>query len=313
MKFDEYPSVGLFYDSLSLQFPYFAGVMQNQIDSFGDHWLKIFENELEVFFLKDKKRIDQAVRGYGKFALDSMKLQVKFQKTKEYENKTYEEAASEVYQNREYMFGLYLPGILLSHYLWRHHFLQHRFFLGKFLPLLGSGDGKVFYDVGVGTGFYSKEMLARTKLKGRGFDLSPYSLEHTLMLLGAHNVANRYEAKLQDIIKEPVTPAADYLINIEVLEHLEEPQMFLTFLAKMLKTGGYGLISAAINAPNADHIYLYRNSDEVASHLVRAGFKIVDSTVDAAYAPRTEGAIVPVNATFIVTKRREDNEPKNHR
>ena len=232
-----------------------------------------------------------------------MKLQVKFQKAKEYENKTYEEAASEVYQNKEYMFGLYLPGILLSHYLWRHHFLQHIFFLEKFLPLVGSGDGKVFYDIGVGTGFYSKEMLTRTKLKGRGFDLSPHSLEHTLMLLGAHNVANRYEANLRDIIKEPVTPAADYLVNIEVLEHLEDPQMFLNFLTKMLKSGGYGLISAAINAPNADHIYLYRNSDEVASHLVRAGFEIVDSTVDAAYTPRTEGDIVPVNAAFIVTKK----------
>jgi 2-polyprenyl-3-methyl-5-hydroxy-6-metoxy-1,4-benzoquinol methylase len=304
MKLDKYPSIGLFYDSLSLQFPYFAAVIQKQFDSFGDYWLKLFENELKVFFSKDRKRIDQAVRGYGKFSLDSMKLQVKFQKTKEYENKTYEEAASEVYQNREYMFGLYLPGILLSHYLWRHHFLQHIFFLEKFLPLVGSGDGKVFYDIGVGTGFYSKEILTRTKMMGHGFDLSPHSLEHTSMLLGAHNVANRYEAKLQDIIKKPVTPAADYLINIEVLEHLEEPQMFLTFLRQMLKNGGYGLISAAINAPNADHIYLYRNSDEVASQLVRAGFEIVDATVDPAYTPRTEGAIVPVNAAFIVTKRK---------
>lgn len=303
MKFYDYPNVDVFCDSLRRQFPYFAGVIQKQIDSFGDHWLKLFEEELKLFFLQDKERIDQAVRGYGKFSLDSMKLQVKFQKTKEYDNKTYEEAASEVYQNKEYMFGLYLPGILLSHYLWRHHFLQHVFFLEKFLPLVGEGDGKVFYDIGVGTGFYSKEMLTRTKLKGKGFDLSPHSLAHTLMLLGAHNVAERYEANLRDIIKEPVTPAADYLVNIEVLEHLEDPQLFLNSLAKMLKPGGYGLISAAINAPNADHIYLYRNSDEVASQLVKAGFEIVDSTVDEAYAPRSEGELVPVNVAFIVTRK----------
>jgi len=73
----------------------------------------------------------------------------------------------------------------------------------------------------------------------------------------------------------------------------------------MLKCGGYGLISAAINAPNADHIYLYRNSNEVASQLAEAGFEIVGSTVDAAYSPRTEGDIVPVNAAFIVTKKEE--------
>lgn len=302
MKIDKYSSVSFFYDSLSLQFPYFAGVIQKQIDSFGDHWLQLFENELMTFFSNDRKRIDQAVKGYGKFALDSMKLQVKFQNTKEYENKTYEEAASEVYQNKEYMFGLYLPGILLSHYLWRHHFLQHVFFQEKFLRLVGGGDGKVFYDIGPGTGFYSKEMLTRTNLVGKGFDLSPHSLEHTLLLLGAHNVANRYEANLRDIIKNPVTSEADYLVNIEVLEHLEDPQAFLNSLSKLLKPGGYGLISAAINAPNADHIYLYRSSGEVASQLAKAGFEIVDSTVDAAYPPRKEGDLVPVNAAFIVTK-----------
>lgn len=303
MKLYEYPNVSIFFDSLQHRFPYFSGVIQKQIDSFGDHWLSLFERELETFFAKDKERIDQAVMGYGKFALDSMKLQVRFQKTKEYDNKTYAEAASEVYQNKEYMFGLYLPGILLSHYLWRHHFLQHVFFLEKFLPLVESGNGKIFYDIGVGTGFYSKEMLTRTNMTGKGFDLSPHSLEHTLMLLGKHNVAERYEANLRDIIEKPVTPAADFLVNIEVLEHLENPQMFIDSLAGMLKPGGYGLISAAINAPNADHIYLYRNSEEVAEQLLKAGLEIVDSSVDAAYLPKKEGDLVPINVAFIVTKK----------
>ncbi len=303
MKLDKYPSVRILYDSLQQRFPYFSGVIQKQIDSFGDPWLRLFEKELETFFAKDRELIERAVIGYGKFALDSMKLQVKFQKTREYDNKTYEEAASEVYQNKEYMFGLYLPGILLSHYLWKHHFLQHVFFLEKFLPLVGSGDGKVFFDIGVGTGFYSKEMLTRSNLTGKGFDLSPHSLEHTLLLLGKHNVSKRYEANLRDIIGNPVSPAADFLINIEVLEHLENPQMFIDSLAGMLMPGGYGLISAAINAPNADHIYLYRNSEEVAEQLLKAGFEIVDSTVDAAYLPRKEGELVPVNAAFIVTRK----------
>lgn len=303
MRINEYPSICLFFDALERRFPYFSGVIQKQIDSFGDHWLRLFEKELDIFFARDEERIDQAVMGYGKFALDSMKLQVKFQKTKAYENKTYQEAASAVYQNREYMFGLYLPGILLSHYLWRHHFQQHVFFLDRFLPLVGDGEGKVFYDVGVGTGFYSKEMLTRTNLTGKGFDLSPHSLEHTLMLLDKHGVAARYEANLRDIVTNPVTPSADLLVNIEVLEHLEDPLTFMHSLAAMLKPGGYGLISAAINAPNEDHIYLYRSSDEVAEQLIGAGFEILDSTVDSAYPPRQEGDLVPVNAAFIVTRK----------
>ena len=302
MKIQDKPNLAIFHDSIQSQFPYFSGVVQRQIDEFGEHWLVLFESELSAFFAQDKKSIDKAVKGYGKFSLDSMKLQVKFQKAKEYENKTYEEAASEVYQNREYMYELYLPGILLSHYLWRHHFLQHTFFLDKFLPLIRGGEGKIFYDIGVGTGFYSKEMLLRTKLTGKGFDMSPHSLSHTEMLLDRHRILGRYETDLRDIIKKPVITTADYLINIEVLEHLEEPQLFLNALEKMLKPGGYGLISAAINAPNADHIYLYRNSCEVEHQLVNAGFEIVDSTIDAAYLPRSEDELVPMNVAFIVKK-----------
>ena len=301
MTLDKYPSIKALYESLNTQFPYFVGVIQKQMDSFGEQWLSLFEEELEVFFGNDKQKLNEAVTGYGKFSLDSMKLQVKFQKTKEYGNKTYAEAASEVYQNKDYMFDLYLPGILLSHYLWRHHFIQHIFFLERFLPLISQDESKTFYDIGVGTGFYSKEMLRCTRLDGKGFDMSPYSLEHTLNMLRAHNLADRYEACLRDIVKQPVTPAADYLVNIEVLEHLEEPQLFLNFLTRMLKPGGYGIISAAITAPNADHIFLYHNSDQVASQLVKAGFKIVDSTVDNAYDPRSEKEVVPVNAAFIVT------------
>jgi len=301
MELLKYRNIQNFYNALNKQFPYFSGVIEKQIHSFGHHWLNLFEKELETFFGNDLARIEKAVTGYGKFALDSMKLQIKFQKSKEYEQKTYEECALEVYQNKEYMFDLYLPGILLSHYLWKHHFQQHIFFLEKFMPLIGTGEGKVFYDIGVGTGFYSKELLTRSKLMGKGFDLSPHSLDHTLMLLSKYDVEKRYEAIINDIVINPVTPAADYLINIEVLEHLEDPQTFINSLASMLKPGGYGLISAAINAPNADHIYLYRNSEQVAVQLKKAGFKIVDSTEDAAYIPKKANDLAPINVAYIVT------------
>lgn len=158
---------------------------------------------MEVFFAMDEERIDQAVMGYGKFALDSMKLPVKFQKRRRSTTTRLTPKLPRRSTKTKNTCSIFLPGILLSHYLWSHHFRQHVFFLDRFLPLVGAGDGNVFYDVGVGTGFYSKELLTRSNLTGKGFDLSPHSLEHTLVLLNKHKVAERIRGPPKRHCKKP--------------------------------------------------------------------------------------------------------------
>jgi len=76
------------------------------------------------------------------------------------------------------------------------------------------------------------------------------------------------------------------LIDTEVLEHLEEPEMSLNVLAKILKWCGYGLAAGRVKGPNADHVCLCRNSDKVASDLVKPGLAIVDCIVDGSCSPR---------------------------
>jgi hypothetical protein len=55
-----------------------------------------------------------------------------------------------------------------------------------------------------------------------------------------------------------------------------------------------------LNAAHADHIYLYRNSNEVLAHLVDAGFTLEQSFVGAAYKPSSPDVPVPEAAAFIV-------------
>jgi SAM-dependent methyltransferase len=298
-----YPHVSRVTDVFSTAFPYFKGTIDRQQETFGTAWLEHFEREMTIMFGGNWARFDKAITGYGRFALDSMKLQKLFDKTRRYTNKSYAEAASEVYQNRAYMFDLYLPGILLSHFLWRHHYKQHHFYVNQFLPRVRAHGGNLFYDVGVGTGFYSKEMLRATDtMRGQGFDLSPFSLEFTGDTLTAFDLRDRYTLNKRDIINEPVSPPAPFVLSIEVLEHLEDPQSFLDALCRMLAPGGFGLISAALTAPNADHIYLYNEPEEVIGQMEKAGFKIVDFVHDAAYEPRRPSDSVPRNLAVIVTR-----------
>jgi len=303
MNLDQYPNVNYIKNQLEINFSFLSAVIERQYNSFGESWLKFFEEDLGFYLDSDPERLKNAVAGYGEFALESMKLQIKFQVNKEYENKSFEEASSEVYLNEDYMFNLYLPGLYLSHFLWAHHYKQHIFFMDKFLPLVKQHSGGLFYDVGVGTGFYSKEMLKNiSTINGEGFDLSPYSLRHTKAMLSSRKLGDRYKINLSNIVTNPPKKKVPFILSIEVLEHLENPEEFLCALNNMLGDGGLGLISAAINAANADHIYLYKNTNEVKEQIEKCGFKIIDYIQDEAYPPKKDEELVPVNASFIVTK-----------
>jgi 2-polyprenyl-3-methyl-5-hydroxy-6-metoxy-1,4-benzoquinol methylase len=297
------PHVSTIREILREEAPYLEGVIDKQLQEFGIEWLREFEQDLATFFTGDMVKLCMATQGYIKFALDGMLMQKRFDKTKQYEVKTYDQAASEVYQNEQYMQSLYLPGIYLSHFLWRHHFIQHVYFLKEFIPRVKAHGGNTYYDVGVGTGFYLREMLQRVPgLKGVGFDLSPSSLSYSKRMVTAFGLQDRCSFNLQDILKDPPIPAASFLTNVEVLEHLEDPLGFLKGLNTMLEPGGLAMITAAVTAPNADHIFLYNSVDELAFQVKEAGFTVLDSREDKAYEPRKQNESVPRNAVVIVTK-----------
>ena len=149
-----------------------------------------------------------------------MKLQVEFYKTLEYRNKTYAEASSEVYQNRDYMLGLYLPRILISHYLWEHHYVQLKFYEKEQIPQIEDIDNLSIYDVGVSTGFYTKEYLRRVESSQVvGFDMSPHSLEHTEMMVKRRDFSEWNQSRLGDILERDQTELCNVINSIEVLEH----------------------------------------------------------------------------------------------
>lgn len=298
----DHPMVGVIDGILTEEAAYLASVISKQFDRFGPNWLDVFEQDLATTFGGDVDGLKLAVRGYIRFALDGMLLQKRFDKTGEYEHKSYEQTSAEVYQNEKYMHSLYLPGIYLSHFLFRHHYQQHLFFEETFAPAVKAHGGKTFYDVGVGTGFYSRETLRLVPgLTGLGYDLSPYSLSYTRNMVDIFGLSGRYNTVRQDILENPPEPAS-FLISIEVLEHLEDPLTFLRGLHRMLAPNGIGLIAAAVTAPNADHIYLYRSAEEVVDQVKAAGFVVLEYRDDAAYEPRSANESVPRNALIMVTR-----------
>ncbi len=295
------PHLAAIEERLIARFPYFAKVVSKRIDDFGALWVKDFEAELSTFFCDDISALERATDGYGVFALDAMKLQKRFDKERQYIPKTYADVAAAVYHSPKYMFDLYLPGILLSQFLWHHHYQQLKFFRECFVPAARSIGARRFYDVGVGTGFYSKEMLqALPETQGTGCDISEHSLRYTMLMLERWGLQTRYHPRRLDILTASLAPA-DCIMSVEVLEHLEDPPAFLRALYGMLTKGGVGYITAAINAPNADHIYLYRSIQDVLKEIEGAGFKVLQYKEYLGYAPKA-GETAPSGGVCIVTK-----------
>ena len=295
------PHLAALENRLAARFPYFAKVVSKRVDDFGQSWLEDFEEELQKFFAGDIPALDKATDGYGVFALDAMKLQKRFDKDRQYIPKNYADVAEAIYYSSTYMFDLYLPGILLSQFLWHHHYRQLMFFRERFVPRARAIGVRSFYDVGVGTGFYSKEMLqAFPEARGNGCDISEHSLGHTGKMLERWGFTARYEPRKVNILTANLPPA-DSIVSVEVLEHLEDPPAFLRALHGMLRPGGVGYVTAAINAPNADHIYLYRSIEDVLKEIKGAGFKVIEHAEYFGYVPKP-GESVPSGGVCIVTK-----------
>jgi hypothetical protein len=282
--------------------PFMLPSFRRQREEFGGPWEERFATTLERFAATTDDDLRRAVRGYVNFAIDGMRLQKRFERTLRYEPKSYQDASAAVYHNEEYMYGLYLPGILLSHYLWPHHYRQLQFFEQEFLPRFMAAPSPQFCDIGPGTGFYSRQLLtAAPSANGWAFDISRSALEYSRRHVAAFAVDDRWHAERRDVVLNPTSRQWPFLMCIEVLEHLEDPLTFLRALRGMLADGGRGLISAAVTAPNEDHIYLYNSSNDVRDQIIEAGFQVVTSREDRAYQPRAAEP-VPINAAFIVTR-----------
>ena len=282
-----------------------AGFAQDNIErasaEFGPAWDVAFE-QLLAHIYRDPVAMADAVKGYAAFAVDSMRRQRRFEIERVYPAKTFAEAAQEVYLNEDYMQRQYLPGLLLSHYLWSHHYLQLQYFERFFLPSLAAQAQPRFAEVGVGTGVYSRTALqAVPAAQGFGYDLSPVSVRFTRAHLDAFGLLGRYETGLCNVIDRPPEDQVSHVICVEVLEHLEEPVALLRGLKNMTAPSGKLFITAALNAANADHIYLYRNADEVLVQAEEAGLHVQQYYLANAYPAPKRGVPVPSAMAMVCT------------
>lgn len=296
----KYPCLAAMADALRRNHRFAADIVNRGAALFGERWAVEFEQVASALF-PSPDAVAAATKGYAAFAIGSMRLQAAFERDRQYKAKNHDQASAEVYFNERHMLDEYLPGLLLSHFLWPHHYRQLQFFEYAFVSEMRVAGAASFVEVGIGTGLYSGLLLRRLPaIRGIGVDISPFAKLFAERQLAALGVGERYHVELRDVTLEPLPRKTDWLVCVEVLEHLDDPVGFLRALRSNMAPGAKAFVTAALNAAHADHIYLYRNSGEVLAHLQEAGFTMEQAFVAPAYKPSAPGVPVPEAAAFII-------------
>jgi 2-polyprenyl-3-methyl-5-hydroxy-6-metoxy-1,4-benzoquinol methylase len=220
---------------------------------------------------RNNQELGYAVDCYLKMIADINYETIKFAETKEYSSKSFEEVNQRVYNNPGVM-EYYMHGLLLSQFLWKHHYdiLLH------FNKIIASHKKQIhtYLEVGGGHGLYISEAIQMIG-DNKSFDLvdiSSSSLEMARKLVNN----DRVNYHLTDIFDYAPTVKYDFITMGEVLEHVEDPVALLQKLGSFLSDDGKIFITTPTNAPTIDHIYLFKNIDQIKNVIDKAGLRPVE-------------------------------------
>jgi SAM-dependent methyltransferase len=248
--------------------------IRKNIDSFDENYFERANNFFSKYnnYLKSiNKDLDFGVNAYLRMCADIMYEQINFQQTGEYSCKSYAEVKERVYDNKEIM-EYYINGLLLSQFLWKHHYYILVFFLNS-LPKHNHTNR--YLEVGAGHGLYISEAI---KIFGDTTAYEIIDVSETSIHISKHFLNNsKIKYILEDIYSYETEEKYDFITMGEVLEHVEDPVDLLKRLNNLLSDKGIVFITVPTNAPAIDHVYLFRNEEEITKVINEGGFDIIES------------------------------------
>lgn len=239
------------------------------------------------------------------FSMEFLRLQIGLEKTGKYQYSTFKEIRENIYsksgEGPNYLWPLYFSEIF-----WKVHYRFVDFFIREFANQ--NTDKKNILEVPLGSGYFLCEFLRNNpNWKGTGIDLSQKCIDFSKMILDTNNISKQsYNLTKEDLWTYHPEKKFDRIMCGEFLEHLEDPLACLKKLHGLLKDDGKLFLTVAVYAAMIDHIYLYRNSQEVREHIFEAGFKIDNELVQAVFDRddnNPEKSNIPASYTAILSKK----------
>jgi 2-polyprenyl-3-methyl-5-hydroxy-6-metoxy-1,4-benzoquinol methylase len=252
--------------------PLHAKKIRNNSRLFDEKYGAVFNPMLDKFsqVLNDSLLgLQYAVECYLRMIAGITLEQINFIRYNSYSNASYSDVEKKIYSDSEKLNSLKL-GLFISELLWPQHFLVYFRFI-KLFNLYGLKTEK-FLDVGGSHGQYLDYVVHCTSVKNPILLFTnPLSVEMTNWFLSSSDYLMKDEKSINENID-----MFDWITMGETLEHSENPGRYINITLELLKNDGYLFVTAPVNAPAIDHVYCFRNREEVLSMFQNKGLVLVD-------------------------------------
>jgi 2-polyprenyl-3-methyl-5-hydroxy-6-metoxy-1,4-benzoquinol methylase len=248
--------------------------------------------------------IPYLVESYLTLVYDTLKEQIYFQKHRKYRHSCYDDVANDVYLNQQYM-AKYMYGLAIALYLWTGLLEIYRFF-SRTLPRNQRG---IYLEIGPGPGINMMFAMQVSSYDSfYGIDISETSIKMTKSIIEYSIPKTRAAYELEQIDFLSATPPRDKYACIvmgEVLEHVEQPDLFLRKITEMARDDAFIFVTTCINTPAIDHIYLFESTEQVAQMIRKSGLRIQNELVLPYEGMSLEDCMkerLPVNVAYVLAK-----------
>lgn len=267
-------------DEISVKNPMHGKKLLSSLSNMDDSYYReadAFFSNYKKFALSQGKDMQYGIDAYLWMIAGMMDEYLHFARTGEYSCKSFEDAEKRVYSDAAVM-EPYMHGLLLSQLLWRHHYDIYEFFSRGIAEY--AANTETYLEIGGGHGLYLSQAIGALS-DDSSFamvDISESSLEMARSFI-SNDIVDYIQSDIYDY-----TPKSryDFISMGEVLEHVEQPKKLLSALSNLLTQDGVLFITTPTNAPAIDHIYLFRDEQEIVDLIVECGFRIKSSI--AAYS-----------------------------
>jgi SAM-dependent methyltransferase len=288
--------------SISEQYPVHRAFLDQAIAGASEEEKSRLGSYVE-FCLAKGLDLDYLAECYLTILGDTIEEQLYFRDNGHYRHSTFDEVAASVYHDRDYM-DRYMYGLAITNFLWPNHVQMARF-MRETLP---KGRNGRYLEVGPGHGFLLLSALEVGAFDDvLGVDLSAASVEQTRTIIDHFYPDAPARVELRDFLEATdLEPSSfDAVVMGEVLEHVEQPEVFLRRIAELAKDDAYIFITTCINAPAVDHIYLWRTTDELEEMITSSGLTITEPLrlpYEGKTLEESREENLPINVAYVLAK-----------